>query len=146
MAAIINSLCILLLFSIVGMIVASPQSADFSAGSWMSMASLPLEMNGSRIASAEVNGMIYVFGEMQNATNGSAYLGNYRYDPETDGWKEMSPLPIKRMTQRTSRFLLSVGMTLRWWVLGEHGGGSATAMLSPLLKLIVIPSAARNLL
>jgi hypothetical protein len=34
----------------------------------------------------------------------------------------------------TSRFLLSVGMTLPWWVLGEHGGGSATAMLSPLLK------------
>ncbi len=46
----------------------------------------------------------------------------------------MFRLFIKRNIQWTIRFLLSVGMTLPWWVQGEYVCGPATAILSPLIK------------
>ncbi|PVH70428.1 galactose oxidase [Cadophora sp. DSE1049] len=69
------------------------EAYDVSSNSWSNVAPLPIAMNHGNAAA--VNGKIYVLGGLSGNDAGFEGLPNcYVYDPTTDVWTELPPMPV----------------------------------------------------
>ena len=89
-----------------------------STRSWRARAPIPTARY--RLASGKSNGRIQVFGgDGQCATAGTACAQNEEYDPSTDVWRSLAPMPTPRHS------LLGVTMEGRVFLAGGIRGGAA---------------------
>lgn len=68
---------------------------DPATDTWASLAPMPTARGG--LAAASLHGRLYVFGgEFFTSTGGGVFTENEEYDPATDTWRAMAPMPLPR--------------------------------------------------
>lgn len=81
---------------------------DVQEDSWSYAAPLPIPMNHANAAA--VNGKIYVLGGLSGGAVFRGLPNSYVYDPATDGWAELPPMPAG--TERGGSILGVTGDTI----------------------------------
>lgn len=71
------------------------ESFDPRSGNWERLSPMPNAQGG--IAAAAVDGRLYVFGgEYFGASGSGVHRESWAYDPATDAWSRISPMPVPR--------------------------------------------------
>src|SRR3972149_8520735 len=85
-------------------IVAKPafSSAGVAENSWVKKTSLP--QGGAVFGAGVVGGNIYAFGGYYyfNSTDSATYTTSGEYEPATDTWTKIAPMPTKRIDFATA--------------------------------------------
>jgi N-acetylneuraminic acid mutarotase len=71
------------------------EAFDPASGSWTSLAPMPNAQGG--LAAAALGGQLYVFGgEYFDDAGGGVYEESWVYDPGSDSWRAVAPMPVPR--------------------------------------------------
>ncbi|KAK7403915.1 hypothetical protein QQX98_010322 [Neonectria punicea] len=88
--------------------ISSVEVYDVQQDTWSYAAPLPIPMNHANVAT--VNGKVYVLGGLSGGEAFRALPNSYEYNPSTDKWTELSPMPAG--TERGSSILGVTGDTI----------------------------------
>jgi hypothetical protein len=92
---------------------------EAGATDWLPVAPLPFGRFAHRIVA--VGGLVYVVGGLSGpgieAAGGEDEVATLAYDPATDGWSHLAPLPVNR----DHLAVVAVGDEI--WAIGGRGGG-----------------------